>query len=92
VTNGTLASHRGALILVLGILSIVLCFPLGFFAWAMGNTDMREIDAGHMDPEGRGLTQAGKICGIVGSLLGIISLVLGVLFVLFVLVVGANHH
>jgi hypothetical protein len=59
--------HRGAAILTLGILSIVICGPLGPFAWVMGNTDLAEIRAGRMDPEGEGLTQAGRILGIIGT-------------------------
>lgn len=59
--------HRGSTILVLGILSIVLCQILGIFAWVMGNADLREMDAGTMDTAGRESTNAGKICGIVGT-------------------------
>jgi hypothetical protein len=59
--------HRGSTILVLGILSIVVCTPLSIFAWVMGNTDLRKIREGTMDPEGEGLTQAGRICGMVGT-------------------------
>lgn len=72
--------HRGAVILVLGILGLVICFILGIVAWMMANTDLREMDAGRMDPEGRGLTQAGKICGIISVILAII----GVVFVFLV--------
>jgi len=61
----TLQPHRGVMILVLGILGIVCCFICGIVAWVMGNNDLRDMDAGIMDPSGRGLTQAGKICGIV---------------------------
>jgi len=65
--------HRGALILTLGILSLVICGFLGPFAWVMGNTDLAEIRAGRMDPEGEGLTQAGRICGMIASILLIIG-------------------
>lgn len=78
--------HRGTLILVLGILGLVICGPLGIAAWVMGNNDMREMDAGTMDPSGRGTTQAGKICGMIASILMIIGLLFVVLF--FVLGVG----
>jgi predicted Zn finger-like uncharacterized protein len=70
--------HRGVLILVLGIISIVLAgfvwcsvigLPLGIAAWVMGQADLRKIRNGSMDPEGEGLTQAGKICGIIGTIL-----------------------
>ncbi len=78
----SVAPHRGVLILVLGILGIVCCFICGIIAWVMGNNDMREIDAGRMDPSGRGLTQAGKICGMVGVILWIVGIAIQVLFML----------
>jgi len=71
-----LAPHRGTLILVLGILGIVCCFICGIFAWVMGNTDLRQMDEGRMDPSGRGLTQGGKICGIVSVALQILGLII----------------
>jgi len=74
-----LKPHRGAVVLVLGILGIAICFILGIIAWVMGNKDLAEIDAGRMDPSGRGITQAGKICGIVGVCLQIAVIVLQLL-------------
>ena len=59
--------HRGTLILVLGILGIVFCEPLGIADWILGNGDLKEMDAGTMDPSGRSITHAGRICGIVGT-------------------------
>jgi len=65
-----LAPHRGSTILTLGILSLVVCgVILGPIAWAMGTTDMAEIRAGRMDPDGEGTTNAGRICGIIGTFL-----------------------
>jgi len=76
-----MAPHRGVLILVLGILGLVgFCPLLGPVAWIMGKGDMEEIDAGRMDPDGRGLTQAGMVCGIVTTLLMILGLVIFVGF------------
>ena len=67
--------HRGALILVLGILGIVFgCAPVAVVAWVMGRSDLAKIDAGVMDPAGRGTTQAGMILGIVGTVLFVLSL------------------
>jgi predicted Zn finger-like uncharacterized protein len=75
--------HRGTLILVLGILSIVLAtmwflsivsLPMGIAAWIMGRRDLKKIDAKAMDPEGRGTTQAGYICSIVGTILSVLML------------------
>ena len=77
-----LAPHRGGLILALGILGIVCCFICGIIAWVMGNNDLREIDAGRMDPSGRGLTQAGKICGMVSVILQIVGFVIWLLMML----------
>ena len=75
--------HRGTLILVLGILGIVLCGPLAIAAWVMGVGDLKQIDAGTMDPAGRGTTQAGKICGIIGTILLIVTIIaVGIVFVL----------
>ncbi len=79
VTQQPLAPHRGTLILVLGILSIVCCFICGIVAWVMGNNDLKQMAAGRMDPAGRGLTNAGKICGIVGIVVQLVLLVLWLL-------------
>lgn len=85
--------HRGTLILVLGILGIVLCAVLAPFAWMMGNTDLREMAAGRMDRSGEGLVQAGRICGIIGTVLLIVSVLIVCLYfaviIFFVGMVGA---
>lgn len=75
-----LRPHRGTVILVLGILGLVCCFICGIVAWVMANGDLREMQAGRMDPSGQGLTQAGKICGIISVVLWIIWLVFWVLW------------
>ena len=85
-----LQPHRGTMILVFGILSLVICGLLGPFAWVMGNNDLRDMRAGRMDPEGEGITNAGRICGMIGSILGILQLVccLGYFVVVVALGVG----
>ena len=83
-----LAPHRGTLILVLGILSLIICAPLGIAAWIMGRGDLKRIDAGVMDPAGRGTTLAGMICGIISTILLILSVLLYVVLVV-VLGIGA---
>jgi hypothetical protein len=60
--------------LVFGILSWAVCLIFGICAWVMGNSDLREMDAGRMDPEGRGMTQAGRIVGMVHVILSIAAI------------------
>ena len=82
------------MILIFGILGLVgICWPLGIVAWVMGNGDLKEMDAGAMDPSGRSMTNAGRICGMIGTILLIILVV--VLIALFGLgLTGAitSHH
>ena len=77
-----LEPHRGATVLVLGILSLVLCAPLGIPAWVMGNNDLAAMQNGRMDRSGEGLTRAGQVLGIIGTIifiLGFCAFGLGVL-------------
>lgn len=63
--------HRGTLVLVFGILSLVIGLVGLFFgiaAWVMGSADLRKMRQGAMDPEGKGTTQAGYVCGIIGTI------------------------
>ncbi len=76
--------HRGTLILVLGILGLVVCGPLGLVAWILGQGDLKAMDAGQMDPSGRSLTNAGRICGIVATVLW----ALGILVFLALMALG----
>ena len=63
-------SANGAAILVLGILGWV---GLGIFtalpAWIMGNQSLAQIEAGQADPSERGLVQAGRMLGMILSIL-----------------------
>jgi hypothetical protein len=87
VRRRDLMPHRGPLILVLGILGLVIGlstgvgFALGLIAWILGNNDLKEMRAGRMDREGEGMTQGGRICGMISTILAIISLGIG-LFIL----------
>jgi hypothetical protein len=76
-----LTRHRGGLILTLGILSF-FCFGiiLGPMAWAMANQDLEEMEHGRMNPSGQAATQAGKVCGILGTI--------GAVLVLFLMCAG----
>jgi hypothetical protein len=83
--------HRGTVILILGILGLVVCGPLAIAAWIMGSGDLKEMDAGTMDPSGRGNTNAGKICGMIGTILMIVGFVIAILFFTSAFLLGARH-
>lgn len=78
--TGTREHPEGTKVLVLGILSLVICGLIGPFAWVSGNRVLKEIDSSGGGYTNRGAVNAGRICGIVGSILLIVGLVLGVVF------------
>ena len=82
--------HRASLVFTFGILGLVLCHPLAPVAWYLGQQDLREMDAGVMDPAGRDMTHTGRILGIVGTVLLGLGVLLGVAYLAFIfLFVGA---
>lgn len=83
-------AHRGGLILTFGILSIVMCAFFGPAAWIMGNGDLRLMRAGLMDREGEGLTQAGRIMGMIASILMILGALFYMAVIMFVVLAGAT--
>jgi hypothetical protein len=76
------APHRGGMILAFGLIGLIghvvgiglVAIVFSILAWVMGNADMAEIQAGRMDPEGEGMTQAGRIMGMIGTILGILGI------------------
>ena len=78
-----LAPHRGGLVLALGIVSLIACQLLGVAPWIMGKADLLEMDEGRMDPSGRGLTEAGKILGIVSLVLTVVGILVFVAMMVF---------
>ncbi len=75
--GGRYVQSRATTILVLGILSLVVCGLLGPFAWYQGNQELQRIAAGAVDPSTQGTVNAGRICGIVGTVLTGIGVVFG---------------
>ncbi|HCB05316.1 MAG TPA: hypothetical protein DEQ43_13915 [Nocardioides bacterium] len=72
-------------VLILGILGLVLCQVISPFAWVMGNRVVAEIDASGGQLGGRSTANAGRICGIVGTVLiglGLLALLAGIIFAL----------
>jgi hypothetical protein len=85
-------AHRGGTILALGIISLVI-FPYttvvcGPLAWIMGNTDLAEIRAGRMDPSGEGMVQAGRVLGMISTILMLGAILLVCMFVGLIVMTG----
>jgi len=85
---GGMKPHRGGAVLVLGILGLVVCFICGIIAWVMGNTDMREMREGRMDPAGMSSTNAGRICGMISVILAIVGV--GIWLIMLIAGVGVG--
>jgi hypothetical protein len=65
--------------MVLGILSLVMAqIILGPIAWYLGTQDMKKIRAGTMDPEGESQTNIGRICGMIGTGIGVVGCCIGI--------------
>lgn len=79
------SSSNATLSLILGIVGIVFCQLCAPFAWNIGLKAEREIDASGGTLDGRGLATAGKIMGIIGTVL-LICLVL--FFVVGIVMLG----
>jgi len=76
--------HQAVTVLILGILGLVLCQLISPFAWVMGNRVVGEIDASGGQLGGRSTANAGRICGIVGTVL----FGLGLLFAVVVIIIA----
>lgn len=96
--DDSLSPHRGSLILVLGIMSILASFvgcapvglALGLMAWIMGGNDLQAMAIGTMDRSGESETGSGRTCGIIGTVLnGIGFFCIGV-YILFFAAVGVR--
>jgi len=75
--------HRGPLLLALGIASLFICWPAGIVVLVMAMLDLRAMDRGVMDSNGRGMTIAGLVLGGVGlcfTVLFIFGVILAFLF------------
>jgi hypothetical protein len=88
-SGGSVEPHRGALVLALGILSFVVSCPvLSVAAWWMGNEDLSAMSRGRMDPSGAGITQAGRILGMITTILWVTVFAICLFSMLLVLFSG----
>jgi len=84
VTNQYPEQSSAVLALVLGILGLVSVGLLAPFAWWIGRAEEMAIADGRRDPANLQMATAGKVLGIVGTIL----LVLGVFVLILALALG----
>ena len=65
----------------------IIGLPTGIAAWVMGHRDLAMMREGVKDPAGRGLTQGGWICAIIGTCLNVMS-VLASLAMVCLMIIG----
>ena len=83
------SSSNSTLILVLGILSIVVFqIILGPIAWILANNALK---GGTLDPSQLGQINTGRICGIIGTIIGVLGIIA---YIIFFAVIGTStlHH
>ena len=82
---------KGTTVLVLGILGLVLCGILGPIAWSKGNAAKREMDMyPHVVWTNRGEVTAGRICGMVSTIILCVQIAIFVLFMLLFVIVASG--
>jgi len=79
----TVEHPQATLAFVLGLLSVIGLTILGPFGWYYGNKIVNEIDRDPRAYSNRGLAMAGKVLGIIGTVMlaFIVVLVIGVIIV-----------
>lgn len=82
-----LKPHRGTMLVIFGVLGLICCLIFAILAWVMGNSDLKEMAEGRMDPSGEGMAKAGKIMGMIGVALNVLGILIWV--ALFALGLGA---
>lgn len=76
VTNRYCRPHRGLLILVLGIFSLVCFSPLGIVAVILGGQDLAAMHRGKIDRSGETMTLIGLVLGIISlSIIAVIKMI-----------------
>ncbi|MGI8593384.1 MAG: DUF4190 domain-containing protein [Solirubrobacteraceae bacterium] len=82
---------NAVLSLVLGIVGIVVCSIAAPFAWVLGKKAEAEVDANPGRYTGKGMATAGKILGIIGTvLIGVAIIALIILIIVAVATGGSS--
>ncbi|MFL6022667.1 MAG: DUF4190 domain-containing protein [Marmoricola sp.] len=85
------ATNRATLALVLGIVGLTVCPGIASIpAWIIGSEAVKEIEASNGQLGGRSMAFAGKVTGIIGTVLaGLGLLAVGAVFVIGALLVDS---
>ena len=83
-------ASQGVLALVLGIVGLFVIQLVAPFAWIVSNRELRGIEAGRRDPTNRGLAVAGKVMGIIGTILLAIGIVVAVVAIIVLVAVSTS--
>jgi TRAP-type C4-dicarboxylate transport system permease small subunit len=75
-SNAYPESSQATTALVLGILGLICCQPLGIIAWVLANKELEGIRSGLRNPDNQGMATAARVLGIIGA----VFLALGILF------------
>ena len=85
-------AHRGTMLLIFGILGIIMCPLFAPAAWIMGKNDLEQIRSGAMDPEGESMTNAGKILGLIGTILAVLGILLFIVIFFLGMGLAVSEH
>lgn len=89
--GGASAGFTGGFGLILaggGIVFNIVGLVLGILSWIWGTRDLALMKAGVMVSSGHGMTLAGYICGIIGTILNAITLIGSCIITVLVLLIG----
>jgi len=84
-----LKPHRASMLLTFSILGYVVCCIFGIVAFFMANNDLKEMEAGIMDPSGEGMTKAAKIISLVQMCLAAVVIV--IYAIIFVIAIASGN-
>jgi predicted Zn finger-like uncharacterized protein len=89
--DGTALCCCGGLSAIIDVVVGGIGLGLGIPAWIMGQRDLAKMGQGLMDERGKGSTQTGWICGIIGTILHGLALLASVaLFIFLIIMFGAS--
>ena len=82
------ASSQAVIALVLGIVGLLFCQPIGIAAWIIGAKERKAIERGESPEAGMGLATAGWILGIIDTVLTILVFI-GLIIFFVLIIIGS---